>query len=101
MYHKAQPSVGRHLTWYDRAGKAIGTIGDAAEYGAVELSPSGDRAAVDAIINNNRDVWVMDLGRAVLSRLTFEAGNDWTPSWSPDGNRVAYASNDGQTTQMY
>ena len=34
MYHKAQPSVGRQLTWFDRSGKAVGTVGNAAEYGS-------------------------------------------------------------------
>ena len=101
MYHKGVPAVGRQLTWYDRAGKASGTIGEAAEYGSVDLSPSGDRAAVDIITAGNRDIWMMDLGRAVLSRLTFEDSTDWTPAWSPDGSRVVYASSTGGATRMY
>jgi Tol biopolymer transport system component len=99
MYHKAQPSAGRQLTWYDRSGKAAGTVGQAGEYGSLELSPTGDRAAVDAWTDGNRDVWVMDLGRAVMSRLTFEPSFEWTPTWSPDGTRIAYGSNTGDVGQ--
>ena len=99
MYHKAQPSVGRQLTWYDRSGKAVGTVGEAGEYGSVELSPSGDRAAVDIWTNGNRDVWVMDLGRAVMSRLTFERPSTGRRRGLRTAPAIAYGSNTGDVGQ--
>jgi Tol biopolymer transport system component len=93
LFRKAsgvQPT--KTLTWYDRSGKPVGQIGASANYGNVELSPKGDRAAVDMIANNNRDIWVIDIARGVPSRVTFDNALDWSPSWSPDGSKIIYAS---------
>ena len=38
------------------------------------------------------DVWVADSERGTLTRLSFGAGEDETPVWSPDGRFVAWAS---------
>jgi Tol biopolymer transport system component len=53
------------------------------------------------IANDNRDIWVMDLARGVPLRITFDAGNDWTASWSPDGTRIAFGSTRATKTQIY
>jgi eukaryotic-like serine/threonine-protein kinase len=91
----------KQLTWLDHQGRHLGPIGTPANYGNVELSPTGDRVAVDIVANGNRDVWVIDLARAVPSRISFDPGQDWTPVWSPDGNRVAYAASRNGATQIY
>jgi len=39
----------------------------------------------------NQDVWVFDLARHTLTRLTTE-GRNATPVWSPDGTRIVYRS---------
>ncbi|MCA1631268.1 MAG: hypothetical protein LC774_13190 [Acidobacteria bacterium] len=39
------------------------------------------------------DVWLLDLARGSMSRLTFDPHGDGTPVWSPDGSRVAFGSN--------
>jgi Tol biopolymer transport system component len=92
MYRKAVPQAGKQLLWFDREGRQAGQVGAVANYGNVDLSPKGDRAAVDILTNNNRDIWVIDLARSVPSRITFDPGADWTASWSPDGGRLAFAS---------
>jgi serine/threonine protein kinase/Tol biopolymer transport system component len=92
MFHKATPIPGEQLVWYDRKGNAGDRVGPVGNYGGVDLSPKGDRAAVDITANNNRDIWVIDIARAVPSRITFDAASDWTPSWSPDGERLVFAS---------
>jgi Tol biopolymer transport system component len=104
FFHKAAPRAGRQLLWFSRDGKSLGHVGVEANYGNVDISPKGDRAAVDILTNGNRDIWVVDLERAVSQPITFDPGPDWTASWSPDGSRLAFgstrASTDG-TTKIY
>jgi len=44
----------------------------------------------------NQNVWVWDVVRETLTRLTFEEGENSWPVWTPDGKRIVYrASSDG------
>ncbi len=91
------------LGWFDRSGKRIGNVSDRRDYQDLSLSPDGRQLAVhwhDTIIGG--DVWLLDLLRTNLTRLTFDAAKHYnTPLWSPDGNSVIYqagwASSGGQT----
>jgi Tol biopolymer transport system component len=38
------------------------------------------------------DIWVYDLERGAMSRVTFEASNEIDPLWSPDGEYVTYSA---------
>ena len=40
--------------------------------------------------SDGQDVWIYDLARNTFSRLTFGAGNEEFPTWTPDGTRVAF-----------
>jgi TolB protein len=44
---------------------------------------------------NNADIYVLDIHNPLPKRLTDNPGGDTTPSWSPDGNRIAYVSGQG------
>jgi Tol biopolymer transport system component/tRNA A-37 threonylcarbamoyl transferase component Bud32 len=102
VYRKASTAArDKQLTWFDRAGRPLGQLGSKANYGNVELSPTGDRVAVDTLADNNRDVWVIDLARGVPSRITFDPRSDWTPVWSPDGSRIAFAAQTNTGPHMY
>jgi Tol biopolymer transport system component len=39
------------------------------------------------------DLWLYDIARRALSKFTFDAASDSNPVWSPDGTRIAFASN--------
>jgi Tol biopolymer transport system component len=86
---------GSQLVWFDREGLQLGTVGDVAEYGDVEMSPDGRRAVVSVLdpAVNSRDLWIVDLERGVRSRFTFDKADDVVPVWSGDGLRVLFASN--------
>ncbi|HEY3122558.1 MAG TPA: protein kinase, partial [Thermoanaerobaculia bacterium] len=82
------------LAWFDRAGKQIEVVGAPAEYVRLRLSHDGRRVALD--INDPQtgrlDIWIYDLSRKVLTRLTFELANNIFPVWSPDDGRIVFSS---------
>jgi len=84
-----------HLVWMDRSGRVLADASPPDAYQDVALAPDGQRAVV-AIVDprsGRQDLWVRHLGRGVMSRLTFGEGENCWPIWSPDGSRIAWASN--------
>jgi eukaryotic-like serine/threonine-protein kinase len=65
------------------------------------LSPDGRRAALVRNVSGGSDIWLYELGRGVMTRLTFDPAEDSYPVWSPDGRQVAFASNRGGVYQLY
>ena len=79
--------------WVDRQGKAQPVGMPPRSYRSFSLSPDGTRLAI-VIGDPNNDVWVQDLERGALTRLT-SGGNNVGPIWTPDGKRVVFAKNTG------
>ncbi len=89
----AGASASTSLTWFDRAGKELGTVGEPAVYSNPALSPDERRLAVD--LRNpqgTRDIWIFDLVRGGRMRVTFDRAEDMGPTWHPDGTRIAFTS---------
>jgi Tol biopolymer transport system component len=92
-----------NLTWFDRAGKTIGTVGPEKAYQEIRLSPDRKTAAVVIADpdSGNRDIWIVDLTIGTLSRFTSHPANDWQTAWSPDGRRLAFASDRNGRSSIY
>ena len=45
-----------------------------------------------ALSEDNADIWITELDRRTLVRLTTDLGSDGTPLWSRDGRRVAFTT---------
>jgi serine/threonine-protein kinase len=58
------------------------------------ISPEGTKVslAVLAVNQATGDIWVWDLVRKTLTRLTFEGDYNLAPVWSPDSKRIAFYS---------
>jgi serine/threonine-protein kinase len=65
------------------------------------LSPEGDRLLVTIQEpERSSDIWVFDRKRDTLTRITFQ-GFSGSAIWSPDGSRVTFASNRGESFDLY
>ena len=82
------------LKWHDRTGKAVSVVGqpDSSLLQYPALLPDGTHVAVDRTIQNNADIWQIDLVRDRMTRFTFDPGVDIVPIWSPDGMRIVFSS---------
>jgi eukaryotic-like serine/threonine-protein kinase len=84
------------LTWYNRSGKPVGTVGTPGFVLSAAISPDGSTIAFDRIAQNGAqngaDVWLLDLARGSESRFTFGPRFNAYPLWSPDGSHIAYYS---------
>ena len=79
--------------WVDREGRETAIKGPTAMYQTPRLSPDGRRLAYFDVTNTGEyDVWILDLERGTVERLTTDRGRDSEPIWSPDSTRIAYLS---------
>ncbi len=92
-YQPGQYFETSQMTWFDRAGKKLGTVGQPGIYTAPAISPDGSKLGVSAGESGKRDIWIYDLKRGTASRLTFDSADDTSTVWSPDGSRIVFASN--------
>ena len=80
------------LTWFDRDGRLLGTVGPEGNYIDFRLSPDEGRVAA-TVVNpkfGRTDIWLTDIARGNTSRLTSGYSLNASPIWSPDGTRVIY-----------
>jgi len=94
------------LVWVDRQGVVEPLPAPPRQYDYPELSPDGQRVAVSiaekartALVETN--IWVYDVARNGLTRLTFEGSRTVTPAWSPDAQWVAFTSNRDGPLNMF
>ena len=87
---QASRSARCKLVWVDRRGSAQTLAVPPRWYVNPRISPDGRRLAVGS--RDDGDMWLYDIPRETLTRLTF-GGNNCCPVWSPDGKRMAFASN--------
>ncbi len=93
----------RQMVWVSRSGNEEVISEDRRPYLQPRISPDGKRVAI-AIgeVAADRDVWLYDLVRRTMTRLTFDVGEDETPVWSPDGTRIAISgARQGQPRSIF
>ena len=76
------------LTWVDRAGRSMGTVGPPGEYGDIELSIDERYVAFEA--GRPGDISVLDLQTGIPQRVTSDPARDADPVWSPNGRTIAF-----------
>jgi serine/threonine-protein kinase len=84
------PEAKRRLVWVDRTGRVEPLPLEPQGFGQVSLSPDGRRLAF-GLQGQQGDIWVTDVDKPNLSRLTSQ-GRNGSPVWTPDGARIVYRS---------
>jgi Tol biopolymer transport system component len=88
------PSV---LTWVNRSGKVLETIGEPAVMYNINLSFDDKRVVVSRLTDEigqpaQTDVWVVAPSGGAPQRLTQGRAWEWDPAWSPDGRYTLFTS---------
>jgi serine/threonine-protein kinase len=86
------PTAPAHsLVWVDRQGHEEAIGAPPRDYLMPRLSPDGTRVVV-SISDQDQDLWIWNLARHTLTRLTDAPGRDWIPVWTPDSRRILFSS---------
>jgi Tol biopolymer transport system component len=103
VYRRGAFLGGTEVSWLDRGGRQLATVGMPADFRGVRLSPDGRHIAL--VIEDQRvgtpDVWVHDVARNVATRFTFDPGTDRDPVWSADSGLLAVRSNRNDRFNVY
>jgi serine/threonine-protein kinase len=82
----------RTLVWVNREGQEEPLAAEPQGYGSPRISPDGSRVAITIEEPGGSDVWIYDLEREILTRLTFDPAADHHAVWTPDGRRIVFDS---------
>jgi Tol biopolymer transport system component len=76
----------------DRQGRPERINAPRRAYIIARVSPDGSRVALD-IRDQENDIWIWNFARETLTPLTFGPSLDEYPVWTPDRERIIFASN--------
>ena len=95
-------STPMEMVWVTRDGTATEIHPEwTGNFTSPRLSPAGTQLAVAIRANNETQIWIKQLDRGPLPKLTFEAPANFRPAWTPDGGNVAFVSNRGDDPDLY
>jgi Tol biopolymer transport system component len=89
IYQPGMAGAGNRLTWLDRSGKDLSSVGSPDSFAMIELSPDDKKAAV-TIGDPQGVIWIYDLVRNSRTRFTFGNESSMNPIWSRDSKQIAY-----------
>ncbi len=80
------------LQWVDATGRKEPLPAKPGAYQDLSLSPDGTQVALLVMDGGSEDIWVYDIHRDAMTRLTFGGAVYRSPRWSPDGRLVIFSS---------
>ena len=64
-------------------------------------SPDGTKIAFSGVLNDNWDIYMINLLTNELRQLTTHPDRDWWPRWSPDGQYIVFTSERSGNGDIY
>ena len=92
-----EPATAAHLrqaaiSWLTRTGPLTPLRTTPASFTTLRFSPDGKRLAMSIVDGRECDIWVYDLERDILTRITTDPAADLSPVWTPDGTGLVFGS---------
>jgi Tol biopolymer transport system component len=104
VYAAGAPVFAVQLTWVDRQGRLVRTVGKPDLYSTAVRSPDGTKAAIVKVdlgsASDKREIYLLDLERDTQTLFWFKSPVRGAPIWSPDGTRLLFALVD-EGPQLY
>jgi serine/threonine protein kinase/Tol biopolymer transport system component len=92
----------RTLSWIDREGRREPLPSPPHPYLQIRISHDGTKVATLSDREPENNIWVLDLARQALTRVTTDAALDIQPAWTSDDRSIVFASNrDGSTQNLW
>jgi serine/threonine-protein kinase len=92
------PGAGMRLVTVSTSGQLSPLATETRDYSDPRVSPDGHFLAAH-LQGDENDIWVTDIARGTLNRLSMATGEDETPVWSPDGRFVAWSGSRGDVVR--
>jgi Tol biopolymer transport system component len=95
LVYRRRANPRQKLTWFDRSGKSLGTVGEAAIMSEPFWFVGSQRLGITVTDRRTDlpDLWQVDLARGTWTRLTFGPKANNTGIASPDGRYLYFSSN--------
>ena len=90
----------RSLVWVDREGREDPIAAPLRDYVYARISPDGSQVALE-LQDDDDDIWILDVNRENLRRLTLDGSSDNQPLWTPDGGRIVFQSGRAGINQLF
>lgn len=87
----SQVAPNRTVVRLDRSGRATEILPADRRYAGLALSPDQKSLAL-TVQGESLDVWVYEMERQVLRRLTLSSRSEFGPIWRPDGRSVIFVT---------
>jgi serine/threonine protein kinase len=88
-YRGGEQASALTMVWVSRNGTEQRLAAPPHSYTMPRVSPDGRRVAA-GIEEADSQIWLYDLGRETLTRLTFDGTGNIDPIWTPDSKRIVF-----------
>jgi len=96
-------AANERLTWFERSGKQLATLGEPGLLGGLNFSPDRSSLAISIAesATGNASIWIYDIARGLPTRFTHDPGDMKAAIWSPDGSMIVFSSQRNGHTDLY